>query len=411
MRLINNTNKPNDRMFKILKDYGKNTSVYIASAFFHDYKTVLNMVENGCEVSIIVRLDMGTSADALSKVINNNKVHIRFFTGTNFHPKFYIFGEQIALIGSSNLTKSGLSTNQEANIEIESENPVFEEIKEAFNEYWVNAEPLDEENLKKFADIIKNFPPPEPWRIIENELGSFQYNNVGRDKQRGEKESLYVSSSKRAYQLYLSKFNTLINMYKSFGLRRYADIPLRIEVDRFLWWIREVQAKGDTYKDVPIASDDEISQKIESLMPEFMAYTSDYLDNEVVPQYQTFVQTFKTADQILELDIDTFYNNLLKVHAFHDCFRYFSGGHPTMKEEFLSHNTFEKITKTITYILFGTEPYQTRIMNCIFNKNYKLKGFGESCVKEIFGLLNNEDIPVSNGRTKKSMEWLGFGKL
>jgi len=411
VRLINNTNKPNDRMFKVLNDYGKNTTVYIASAFFNDYKTLLKMVDEDCEIFMVIRLDMGTSPDSLEHIINHNKIHIRFFTGTSFHPKFYIFQNQAAILGSSNLTKSGLQGNQEANIEIEYENPIVEDLKEIFNDYWNNAEPLDPVTLKNFKEIMKGFSNPEPYRVIEKKIGSHHYDNVGSDD-KANKESLYVSTFKRAYQLYLSKFDTLITLYKSFDLRRYPEIPLRIEVDRFLWWIREVKAKGDSYKRVPVASDDVIKGKLTELIPEFMSYDSDYLDNIVVPQYLDFVKTFATQENISNLDIDIFYENLLNVHAFHDCFRFHNGGHSTMKEYFLTSNTHEKIKSTISYILFNDkEPYQTRIMNSIFNDNYKLKGFGESCVKEIFGLLNEENIPVSNGRTIKSMEWLGFGKL
>jgi hypothetical protein len=60
--------------------------------------------------------------------------------------------------------------------------------------------------------------------------------------------------------------------------------------------------------------------------------------------------------------------------------------------------------------LFGNGDYQERIYESIHGK-YKLMEFGANSVTELFGLVNNKDIPILNGRTRKSMEWLGFGKL
>ena len=102
MRIITNSNKPNDRMFKLISEQGKNTQVLIASAFFNESKIALDMVNNNCTIMLIVRLDYGTSPEALRKILNNKNIDIRFFTGPRFHPKFYIFGNNTAYLGSSN---------------------------------------------------------------------------------------------------------------------------------------------------------------------------------------------------------------------------------------------------------------------------------------------------------------------
>ena len=100
MKLISNTNKPNDRMYKLISEEGKNTQIYIASAFFSEDDLALKMVQNNCTIMLIVRLDYGTSAEALEKIYENPNIDIRFFTGNSFHPKFYIFGNRVAFLGS-----------------------------------------------------------------------------------------------------------------------------------------------------------------------------------------------------------------------------------------------------------------------------------------------------------------------
>lgn len=48
---------------------------------------------------------------------------------------------------------------------------------------------------------------------------------------------------------------------------------------------------------------------------------------------------------------------------------------------------------------------------CIYSDNFRVELFNESCIKELFGIINNEDIPPCNDRVLKSMQYLGFGDL
>ena len=143
MRIITNSNKPHDRMNPILLDQAQSgTEIKIASAFFTSFEVLEKMASNETEIKMIVRLGFGTSPSELKKALGLKNVSIRVFTGTRFHPKFYIFGTRVAYLGSSNLTGSGLMENQEINIEIEGDEPVFSELEDAFIEYWNAAHPL-----------------------------------------------------------------------------------------------------------------------------------------------------------------------------------------------------------------------------------------------------------------------------
>jgi len=398
-------------MQTILRHQGEQCSVLIASAFFNDDETLHRMLNNGCEIQLIVRLGIGTCPLALERILDKNRIDVRFFTGRSFHPKLYIFGNRVAYLGSSNLTNPGLTTNQEANIEIDGENPLFEDIRQQFFEYWNTAEVLDVKSLHQFQEILSHINNVDPWRAINNKIGDFEFNNVGRKENLQSKNSIYISSFKRSYQRYISKFNSLKEMYTKTGTRRFPEIPLRVEVDRFLWWIREVKAPGISYQGVPTRDEIYINSDIQKLSCEFSTFKSDYLEKDAVPRYKNIEETFRYKSNIVKLNIDDLYATLLNVHAFHDRFRFFDGGHPTMKETFLKTNHHKKIFKSIEYLLFGEDDYETRICNCVNDNLYKLNQFGESCVKELFGLVNNDNIPICNGRTLKSMEWLGFGKL
>ena len=132
---------------------GQNSTVYIAVAFFTHSQFIKNLVSNNCKVYLIIRLGFPTNAHHLKEISNLDNVFIRFYTGTEFHPKLYVFDESGAFVGSSNLTGSGIHTNQELNIFIEPEDPVFETLKEIFFDYWEHASPLTIDVLNKYDAI------------------------------------------------------------------------------------------------------------------------------------------------------------------------------------------------------------------------------------------------------------------
>jgi hypothetical protein len=82
-----------------------------------------------------------------------------------------------------------------------------------------------------------------------------------------------------------------------------------------------------------------------------------------------------------------------------------------MLEAFIEDNGLERIKKTLKYLLFGEGEFAQRIADCIFDPEYKLIHFGESCIQETYGWVNNSDTPICTQRPLMSMQWLGFGKL
>jgi hypothetical protein len=387
------------------------TDIFIASAFFTESDLINQMLDCNCNVFLIIRLGLGTSPDALKKVYKMKNIDIRFFTGTSFHPKFYIFGNRIAYLGSSNLTKSGLTTNQEVNIEIDSEEEeLFDQLKKIFNEYWNSAEPLTEDHLSKFENIINQCPKNDPFREINDKIGKFEFDNVGRGKAKGDKNKQFVSNFRKNYQRFITKYKYLSEIYAKQGLRKFPSIPLLIEVDKFLWWIRDKKARGNSYLNVPIKDNKEIERTLVSLINEFYIYSNDYLVNDMVPNYIKIYKEFSNIETIKNMKKEYLLELLFNINAFQDHARY-EKGVEIVKENFFKENPEEKVREMICYLLHGKGNYEERLYNCIHDDRYYLKMFGENCKKELLGLINTDDIPIMNGGILKSLEWLGFGKL
>ena len=175
-------NQENNKLSDALEVTARNKKILIAAAFFSNSDIIKKFIENGCTIKLIIRLNKGTSATELEKLIpfmESQKIEIRFFSDEHFHPKFYIFETEKAFIGSSNLTNSGLNKNQEMNIQIE-EPELINELITVFNSYWTQAKLLTKEEIKKFKSISNSINKDIDDSIskkIKDAVGNVQYSN------------------------------------------------------------------------------------------------------------------------------------------------------------------------------------------------------------------------------------------
>ena len=182
MKLLFNDKKT---IFKdALLKKANNTEVLIATAFFSNSKLIEQFIGNSCKIRMIIRLNKGTSATELEKLIpyiDSNKIRIRFFSDEHFHPKFYIFGDTTAFLGSSNLTNNGVELNQEMNIQID-DLETINNLIEVFNSYWIQAKELTQVELTKFKEITNNYKELENENkislAIKNQIGTVKYRRI-----------------------------------------------------------------------------------------------------------------------------------------------------------------------------------------------------------------------------------------
>jgi HKD family nuclease len=133
IKLLSNSSERDDFLRGEMLLHAKETNVYIAVAFFTYTTFIRTLIENGCNIYLIVRLGGATSEEALRQVLEyGDRIQVRYFTDSHYHPKLYVYGESIAFVGSSNLTDAGLNSNNELNIAIDSEESIFSEINDVF---------------------------------------------------------------------------------------------------------------------------------------------------------------------------------------------------------------------------------------------------------------------------------------
>jgi len=390
-------------------------NVYIASAFFTEAQVIERLVAKGCTIWMVVRLGFPTSPDALERVMKLPNVKLRVYTGHSYHPKLYIFGDNVALVGSANLTHSAITSNQEVVISIESSDDRFIELTAIFDSYWDGAQVPTEDQLKVYRDFYRQYEKHEDAteklsRQVLEKLGDRSPANINRGHKKESSQSLFLSHFRKAYQEGVSAFNIVRRVYEASGYRKVdeADIPLRLEIDSFISYVREKVAIGEGWASGPLRSASEQEPFITKLIDQWSKVNWPHFENKIVGvNYPHLKRVFGSRETILSADDGELFDALGTLHSFYDRYRFFDGGLPTWKREFPTFNDPKRTRECLVYLVFGEGDIVTRMGNAIFDPRYKLNEFGQSNVQELVGWCNREELPIINGRTTKVLRFFG----
>ena len=394
---------------------GDGCNVYIAVAFFTEAAIVEELLTKGCRTRLVVRLGFPTSPDALARLMKAEGVEIRYFTGHSFHPKIYIFGNKAALVGSANLTRSAILTNQEVVVAITAEDPRLTELSVLFGDYWGEARVLDAEALNIYKQLYQRYAPLDSavdklGEELLTKLGTSQPSNIYRDKVKASRESLFLEDFRKTYQECVAAFNIVRKAYEATGFRKVAadQIPLRLEIDSFISFVRERKAGGDDWLSTPLRSAAEQSRFIADLVDEWRATPWPHFEERIVhDNYPRLLRTFGSEDAVMRASDDELFDALSTLHSFYDRFRFYLGGLPAWRTEFRSANVPKRVRETLAYLVFGTGSIEGRMANVIYDSRYKLNAFGQANVQELIGWVNQSELPIINSRTTKILRYFG----
>ncbi len=391
--------------------------VYIASAFFTEFDVIDELIQRNCRIRIVVRLGFPTSPIALKHLLNNSKnIEARFYTNPSFHPKLYILGDKIIFVGSANLTKSALLTNQEIMIGLLSDDSRYEELIMLFSEYWDAAKVLTYEEVEKYEKIYKTFKSTldsvnDFDYEVEQVLGDVNFPNIERYVPRQKKSELFLDSFLKSYQESVSAFNLIEQVYKRKSRKIDLNlIPLRLEIDSFFSFVRDRHAINDIWKEQKIGWDTNKEALLNRLIDEWMNTNWPHFEDTIVHYNYPLINKILGSKAAIELaKPEQIVDALCVAHSFYDRLRFYKGGLNTLKQEFLRNNDISRIKKTLIYLLHDESvSLPKRIADCIFDPKYKLNEFGQSNIQELVGWVNSEGKPVINGRTTKVLRYFGF---
>lgn len=389
--------------------------VLIAVAFFTDPEPVLRMAARGCRVKLIVRLGFPTNPAALRKVLGVEGIQVKYINNQTFHPKLYIFSERAAVVGSSNLTRNALLTNQEVNVSIPVDDPRYPELVSTFLDYWKQVRVLDRAVLDKYETLFRKYQAAHrdlaQMDADVEALAPTRIDNINRGDHEVDAEDEFLEAYRATYQGFLDAFRTVERIYTAYGKRKVPEttIPLRLEIDSFLSWVRDNYTTGDSYLQAPLLQGAELEAKVREAIRAWHEESYRWFDEEIVPvRYPRIVRILGTPEALAAASYDDLLSGLDVVNSFHERLRFFKGGHVTHLAAFKRANSEDAVKRTLTYLLFGHDVYVVRMGRCIFDPKYKLAELGRSAVQELVGWINSENVPVCNSRTLRSLRWMGF---
>jgi len=394
----------------------KANNINIAVAFLTDTSVLENLSKQGCKVRIVVRLGFPTSPNALESLLKITNIEARFFSDRSFHPKLYIFGSSGALVGSANLTHSAMTTNQEIMVHIDAEDNIFTELVDLFSEYWDESKVLTQQTVEEYKKIYDNFKSlsSDASKLeteVHKKIGKVVGFNISREKKKQSKENIFIEDYRKTYQESVNAFNAIRQVYEKVGKRKISesDIPLRLEIDSFISFVRDKHAKKDSWQKAPIVSGQTQNNKIKELIEEWHQTPWPYFEETIVTEtYPRLKQVFASEKSISEASAEEIVQALCTLHSFHDRLRFYPGGLPTLTQEFLGKNDIKQVKESLSYLIYGNTEIIERMANLIFDQKYKLNVFGQSNVQELIGWQNKEELPVINGRTTKILRYFGF---
>ena len=392
------------------------SEIYIAVAFFTEEKVVKEFLANNCHVRMVVRLGYPTRPEALRALINNPNIEIRYYSDQSFHPKLYIFGSKLAFVGSANLTVSALQTNQEVVVSIDSEDPRFNELKSLFLDYWSEAQVLTSESIASYETIYEKYSQSrKEISLIDEEIqlkiGKTVFPNIDRGAPKKAKEKIFLDEYRKTYQECVTAFEKIKEVYMSVGTRKndFDDIPIRIEIDSFISFVRERHAKSESWKEQPIGWSENRRTLVQEHIREWLNTDWPHYDETICYEnYPRIRKSFGFEENIINASYDEIIDALSVLHSFYDRLRFFPGGFDTLMNKFKTSNDIKDTKSSLIHLLYGKGDIVERMADLIYTSSYKLVEFGQSNVQELVGWIYKEELPVINGRTTKVFRYYGF---
>ena len=404
----------------------KPRSACLAAPFFTTTEPIEALTEKGCDVRLIVRFSPITKPDALHAAYNNPRVKVRYFTSTKFHTKLYIV-DDVALVGSANLTKVGLLSNRELSVLLKQDrDEAFYELPGIFDELWNDADVLNEEVLLEYTKAFKAKEKPQEEMAFESFIHKFVQEAspksvvVGSDKT--SRERAFIQGFRRKYdEILVPAHDEILEVAKAngFGRPEYAGQDPQIEMGRFLSWLRVTQGSKDGWRETSLLPDPQERARRIAHYVQIWQSTDDTVKGDMdhaekeIESITNIRKYLCNADELNKLEFDELFRHLTGCHAFFDRLRFVSkdigedlGGLERLRVDFQKNNTREAVVRTVNHLLSGPGDAIERAYECVYGR-HRLRGFGESCVMELLG-WGDRTRPPFNNRSIQAIRLLGF---
>lgn len=230
------------------------------------YQPLINMLNRGGKLRIVVGKDFGyTQPEALS-IMENIGGSIKVYIGsTIFHPKSYHFrkpGKMIVILGSSNMTASGLHTGVEWNIVLDDSEINLSEVASSFEKLWLseNTQTLSPNLIKELKRHQKETKSEVKQQAILRKL-DLSFQNVIFTRKIG--KSFLNPRGKYQHCINIpKKYHRTLNQHQN--IRNYKGVIVSPDGNNVEGYIRRGTTRGSMYYQINISR-----KQFESISSEF----------------------------------------------------------------------------------------------------------------------------------------------
>lgn len=426
--LYANTDGPDATINFFLNTGKKPKNAFLASPFFTKTSPdpIEELTRKGCDVQLIVRFSPATTPEALQGAFNNKNVRVRYFTDTTFHTKLYII-DDVALVGSANLTQGGLLGNRELSVLLKRDrDEAFKDLCGIFSRLWNDADVLNEHVLSEYTKAFKDEGRPRDTEAFPKFIHKFikpavpMSVVVGSGKKSKEHKS--IQNLRRKYDEVLwPAYDEIFNIAKVNGIGRFEfkGLDTRIEMDRFLCWLPRMLDLGKLGQEVKPLNDRKMrAKRIANYAQEWRAASDTeiwgmFSTDEVIEGITNIRKYLCNPEEVKKLSYDDLFQYLTGCTAFRHRGQYAPkdigknlSSIDRMRINFQQSNLHEDVIRTVNYLLSGSGDKIERAYHCI-DGSYELNGFGEACVMELLG-WGDPKRPPFNNRSIEGIRLLGF---
>lgn len=221
--LTNNYQEGIKLSHELICQFNSCSTFYLSVAFINKSglavlkQTLIDLKNQGLKGKIITSCYLNFNhPDMFYELLKFENIEVRIFEKPNigFHPKGYIFKNRDSyniIIGSTNLTQSALSTNQEWNILISGNknNDLVTKVLKEFELQWNQSTPLTTNWIKKYEDIYISTPTLKETNtsyIQPNQMQQEALNSLNALRNENKNKALIISATGTG-KTYLSAFD------------------------------------------------------------------------------------------------------------------------------------------------------------------------------------------------------------
>ena len=414
---VNSNAGAGDFVINSFRELGEQSSkLYLAAPYFTAEELILEAIDDGKTVKLLVGLNGATSPRALKTVHGKQGVMIRYLTH-RFHAKIYLF-DDAALLGSSNLTNGGLTSNREAVIRLDrvEDTEAVEEVRSLFVELWDAGQVLTKTKLDAFgaahSGVIKQRLKAES--VIERAVGRVEPPNIRVGSEKKSKERMFLDRLQReVYEQYGRSFEEVRSILEENNFRRpdLGDLSATNETNRFLNFVRLTYVIGDdAWRGAPELDRADREAKIVRLGREWVDAVDNKVPEDFVAWLSNVERIFGSAEAIDSASKNLITEGLMSLHAFTEQSRFVRGGWDNLPDEFWRQNNNDvgRVKSKLSNLLYGSGDYVERLHDTLYDTYWKLGRFSYFSALELYGTVKPEECPPLNGRMAKALRYLGF---